>query len=41
MKAFIAALELAWLLAPAAYKERVRLLMQKAKQQVVDEDGYA
>lgn len=41
MKTFIAALELAWMLAPPNYKECVRLLMQKAKQQVVDEDGYA
>lgn len=41
MKTFIAALELAWLLAPAAYKERVRLIMQEAKQQVYEEDGYA
>jgi hypothetical protein len=41
MKAFIVALELAWMLAPLVYKERVRLIMQDAKQQVHDEDGYA
>jgi len=41
MKAFIAALELAWMLAPLAYKERVRLILKDAKQQVYDEDGYA
>jgi hypothetical protein len=41
MKVFIAALELAWLLAPSAYKERVGLIMQEAKQQAYDEDEYA
>jgi hypothetical protein len=41
VKVFIAALELAWLLAPMAYKERVRLILQEARQQVYHEDGYA
>ena len=41
MKPFIAALELAWILAPPSYKERIRLIMQDAKQQIYDEDEYA
>lgn len=41
VRAFIAAMELAWMLAPLIYKERVRLIMQEAKGQVYEEDGYA
>jgi len=41
VKVFIIALELAWALAPMAYKERVRLILKDAKQQVYEEDGYA